>query len=89
MSALRSRRSALALAVLAASLPAYAQESPIDNITIIGRTTDVADVPGSAHVLDAEALGFEATEAGCGCGCAGGCPLMEITGRLERFTVPY
>ncbi len=29
---------------------------PIDTITIIGRTTDVADVPGSAHVIDAEEL---------------------------------
>ena len=53
---LRSRRSALAIAVLAASLPAYSQDAPIDNITIIGRAIDVADVPGSAHVLDTEAL---------------------------------
>jgi Fe(3+) dicitrate transport protein len=29
---------------------------PIDTITIIGRQTDVADVPGSAHVVDAEEL---------------------------------
>ena len=56
MSHLRSRRSALAIAVLAASLPAYSQDTPIDNITIIGRAIDVADVPGSAHVLDSEAL---------------------------------
>ncbi|MDJ0813834.1 MAG: TonB-dependent receptor, partial [Woeseiaceae bacterium] len=56
MTHFRSRRSALAIAVLAASLPAYSQDAPIDNITITGRATDVADVPGSAHVLDAEAL---------------------------------
>ena len=29
---------------------------PIDTVTIIGRASDVADVPGSAHVLDSEAL---------------------------------
>jgi Fe(3+) dicitrate transport protein len=56
MSPRRGRRSALAILVLSATLPAYSQETPIDNITIIGRTADVADVPGSAHVLDAEAL---------------------------------
>ena len=56
MSLLRSRRPALAIAALAAVLPAYAQDTQIDNITIFGRATDVADVPGSAHVLDAEAL---------------------------------
>jgi Fe(3+) dicitrate transport protein len=56
MSLLRSCRPALAIAALAAALPAYAQDTQIDNITIFGRTTDVADVPGSAHVLDAEAL---------------------------------
>ena len=53
---LRSRHSALAIAVLAVSLPAYSQDTPIDNITIIGRAADAADVPGSAHVLDTEAL---------------------------------
>jgi len=29
---------------------------PIDSVTIIGHRNDVADVPGSAHVIDAEAL---------------------------------
>ncbi len=29
---------------------------PIDTVTIIGRSGDVADVPGSAHVIDSEAL---------------------------------
>ena len=29
---------------------------PIDNITIFGRAVDTADVPGSAHTVDAEAL---------------------------------
>ena len=45
MSLLRSRRPALAIAALAAALPAYAQDTQIDNITIFGRATDVADVP--------------------------------------------
>ena len=47
-----------------ASLAAYGQDTgadaaldPIDTITIIGRSADVADIPGSAHVMDAEALG--------------------------------
>ncbi len=31
--------------------------TPIDTVTIIGRRTDVADVPGSAHVLGNEELG--------------------------------
>ncbi|MGI9219624.1 MAG: TonB-dependent receptor family protein, partial [Woeseiaceae bacterium] len=30
--------------------------TPIDNVTIIGHRGDVADVPGSAHVIDSEAL---------------------------------
>ena len=30
--------------------------APIDTVTIIGRRSDVADVPGSAHVVDSEAL---------------------------------
>jgi len=29
---------------------------PIDVVTIIGRKTDASDVPGSAHIVDAEAL---------------------------------
>ena len=57
------QRSALAIGVMAASVAASGQSSeprkslqPIDMITIIGRQSDVADVPGSAHVIDAEAL---------------------------------
>lgn len=56
-------RSALAIGIIAASVAANGQQTdvkdlvrPIDTITIIGRQSDVADVPGSAHVLDAEAL---------------------------------
>lgn len=55
---------ALGISLCIASLTAYGQETdagarlePIDTITIIGRTADAADVPGSAHVMDAEALG--------------------------------
>jgi len=58
-------RSALAVALFGASLVAHGQESdadaslaPIDTITIIGRAADVADIPGSAHVMDTEALGI-------------------------------
>jgi Fe(3+) dicitrate transport protein len=32
------------------------KQAPIDNVTIIGRKSDVADVPGSAHVIDQEQL---------------------------------
>ena len=59
-----SRRSALGISLFIASVAAYGQDTgadaalePIDTITIIGRTADVADIPGSAHVMDAEALG--------------------------------
>ena len=59
-----TRVSALGLSLFIASLAAYGQETgadtsltPIDTITIIGRTADVADIPGSAHVMNAEALG--------------------------------
>ena len=31
-------------------------QAPLDNVTIIGRQSDVADVPGSAHVIDNEQL---------------------------------
>jgi Fe(3+) dicitrate transport protein len=31
-------------------------EAPLDNVTIIGRQSDVADVPGSAHLIDQEQL---------------------------------
>lgn len=58
-----TRRSALAISLLIASLAASGQEpgvdaalETIDTITIIGRTADVADIPGSAHVVDAEEL---------------------------------
>jgi len=54
---------ALCAAVSAISLPVYGQQAvradtiePIDTVTIIGRSSDVADVPGSAHVIDSEAL---------------------------------
>ena len=57
------RRSALAIGVMAASFAAHGEQSdvqetaqPMDMITIIGRRSDAADVPGSAHVMDAEAL---------------------------------
>ena len=61
-------RTALCVAVSALSMTAYGQDAhgdnyaeqdaqPIDTVTIIGRRGDVADVPGSAHVIDSEALG--------------------------------
>ncbi len=31
---------------------AEASEAILDNVTIIGRQTDIADIPGSAHVID-------------------------------------
>ena len=31
-------------------------EAAPDNVTIIGRQSDVADIPGSAHVIDQEQL---------------------------------
>ena len=50
-------------ALLVAPAMAFAQDSaetrvvePIDTVTIIGRRGDVADVPGSAHVVDSEEL---------------------------------
>ncbi|MDJ0940039.1 MAG: TonB-dependent receptor [Woeseiaceae bacterium] len=58
-------RGTVALAVASALLPvaAGAQDSTadsaartIDTVTIIGRQQDVADVPGSAHVVDSEEL---------------------------------
>jgi len=56
-------RAAFCLAVLVVSLAARGQESegdaalePIDSVTIIGHRSDAADVPGSAHVMDQEAL---------------------------------
>ncbi len=54
----------LCAALLVVSLAAKSQETssdetlePIDTVTIIGRKSDVADVPGSAHVIDNEELG--------------------------------
>ena len=32
--------------------------TPLDTVTIIGRRSDVADVPGSAHVIDEDVLGI-------------------------------
>ncbi|MDH3434471.1 MAG: TonB-dependent receptor, partial [Gammaproteobacteria bacterium] len=56
-------RTALGAAISVFSLAANSQESvarqsvePLDTVTIIGRPGDVADVPGSAHVIDSEAL---------------------------------
>lgn len=48
-------------ALLLAPLLVSAQESTdrpevIDTVTIIGKRTDVADIPGSAHIVDAEEL---------------------------------
>ena len=33
-----------------------ASEAILDNVTIIGRQSDIADIPGSAHVIDQEEL---------------------------------
>jgi Fe(3+) dicitrate transport protein len=56
---------ALSAAFLLISAAAHSQDavtdvalSPIDTVTIIGRRSDVADVPGSAHVVDSAALGI-------------------------------
>jgi Fe(3+) dicitrate transport protein len=43
-------------AALGAATEAQEALTPIDNVTIIGRQMDVADVPGSAHVIDVEEL---------------------------------
>ena len=57
MSITRSSRVALAVAAAIAAPLALAEDvTPIDNVTIIGHRGDVSDVPGSAHVLDSEAL---------------------------------
>ena len=48
---------AVAPAIAAEPQPAAASADTIDTVTIIGRQTDVADVPGSAQVVDSEALG--------------------------------
>jgi len=56
-------RTAFCLSVLVISLTARGQGTerevalePIDSVTIIGRRSDVADVPGSAHVVDQDDL---------------------------------
>ena len=56
-------RLAFCLAVLVVSLAARGEQAendaalePIDSVTIIGHRGDVADVPGSAHVMDQEDL---------------------------------
>jgi outer membrane receptor for Fe3+-dicitrate len=66
------RRAIASFAAISTLLPAVGAHAdsdnslslePIDTITIIGRTTDVADVPGSAHVVSAEELAiFNATD---------------------------
>ena len=56
-------RAALCVALSGVSVAAHGQQTnrtdaiqSIDTVTIIGRSGDVADVPGSAHVIDSEAL---------------------------------
>ena len=60
-------RTALCVAASVLSMAAHGQDAnsfsggqrdaqPIDTVTIIGHRADVADVPGSAHVIDNEAL---------------------------------
>jgi len=57
MTLLPFRRSALYVAASALSMAAFGQDAtPIDNVTIFGHSSDVADVPGSAHIIDSEAL---------------------------------
>mgnify|MGYP001827941394 CR=1 FL=1 len=61
MTRYRPARTAIAAAVLAALPAAALAESAdtlqeIDTVTIIGKKTDVSDIPGSAHVVDTEAL---------------------------------
>ncbi len=55
------RRAGISVALLLSPLFAGAQDDTreseaIDTVTIIGSRADVADVPGSAHVIDAEEL---------------------------------
>ena len=44
-------------AIAAEPAPAATSSDAIETVTIIGRQADVADIPGSAHVVDSEALG--------------------------------
>ncbi len=46
----------LLLPLLAVAQDRSRDSEVIDTVTIIGKRTDVADVPGSAHVIDTEAL---------------------------------
>jgi len=48
----------LGVSLVAHGLPADGEDSiePIDSVTIIGHRSDVADVPGSAHVMDQDDL---------------------------------
>jgi Fe(3+) dicitrate transport protein len=55
------RRAGISAALLLLPLVGNAQESmkeseAIDTVTIIGKRADIADIPGSAHLIDAEAL---------------------------------
>ncbi len=57
MSVTMFSRTALCVAASALSMAAFGQDSsPIDNVTIFGHSSDVADVPGSAHVIDSASL---------------------------------
>ena len=62
MQYLRLGRTAILAAFMALSVTAHGQEptpaaaEPFDTVTIIGHRVDVADVPGSAHVIDHAAL---------------------------------
>ncbi len=57
MSVTRFSRTALCVAVSALSMAAFGQDSaPMDNVTIFGHSSDVADVPGSAHIVSSESL---------------------------------
>ena len=50
-------------AIAAEPSPAAPAGDAIETVTIIGRQADIADIPGSAHVVDSEALGvFEQSD---------------------------
>ena len=50
-------RTALCVALSTLSMTAFGQHAaPIDNVTIFGHSSDVADVPGSAHIIDSASL---------------------------------
>ena len=50
------RQLLVASTLLAIACSAVYADDTIDTVTIIGQTTDPADIPGSAHVLDEDAL---------------------------------